>query len=176
MMISIVVPVYNEEKAIEDFLERLPYQDGVEVIIADGYSLDNTVSLAQGRSVKITQSVKGRASQMNAGAKMAQGDVLIFLHADCFLEEGALAAVEDCLRNGFIGGCFSLRINSDTIIYRFIEASGNIRAKILKIFYGDQAIFVRRDVFQKLGGYDEVPVFEDIFFSQKIVLHPICQA
>ncbi len=167
-MISIIVPVYNEEKSLGEFLQRLPYQDGIETIIADGQSLDATASLARKYPVKIIQTIKNRASQMNAGARIAQGDVFIFLHADCFLGEGSLAAINDCLKKGYIGGCLSQRINSDKIIYRLIEASGNVRARLTKIFYGDQAIFARRDIFLKLGGFDEVLLFEDILFSRKM--------
>lgn len=167
-MISIIMPVYNEENIIREVLAALPYNDKIEAIVVDGGSQDRTLEFAKGFPVKAIRAVKGRASQMNAGAKIARGDMLLFLHADCFLEKGALSDAQACLKDGCIGGCFSLRINSDKIVYRLIEASGNIRARMSKIFYGDQAIFVRRDIFQKLGGYDDVPLFEDIFFSRKM--------
>lgn len=167
-MTSIIIPVHNEEMAIQQLLERLPYNDDLEVIVVDGMSSDSTVALAKKYPVNILQAPKNRALQMNEGAKRARGDAFLFLHADCFLEEGVLEAIKDYLTKGYIGGCLSQRINSNRIIYRFIEASGNIRARLFKIFYGDQAIFVRKDIFLKLGGFDAVPLFEDILFSRKM--------
>jgi rSAM/selenodomain-associated transferase 2 len=138
------------------------------VILADGNSSDRTVEFAERYPVKIIAGEKGRAKQMNAGANAAAGRYLIFLHADCFLESGALEAIKDAFNDGYIGGCLSCRINSPKIMYRLIEASGNIRARISKIFYGDQAIFARRDIFFKIGGFDDVALFEDILLSKKM--------
>lgn len=167
-MISVIMPVYNEEESIQEALSRLLRNNNIEVIVADGNSSDRTIELAKQYPVKIITSEKGRARQMNAGAKAAAGRYLIFLHADCFLQEGALGAVADYLDSGYVGGCLSQKINSTGIIYRVIEASGNIRARLSKIFYGDQAIFARRDIFFKLGGFDDVALFEDILFSRKM--------
>lgn len=167
-MISVVMPVYNEEATIQEALSGLLRNNNIEVIVADGNSSDRTVELAKQYPVKIVASEKGRAKQMNAGAEAAAGRYIIFLHADCFFGRGALEAIGDSLNNGYIGGCLSHRINSRRIIYRLIEASGNIRARISKIFYGDQAIFARRDIFFKIGGFDDVALFEDILFSQKM--------
>lgn len=167
-MISVIMPVYNEEAAIGEALSSLLGNNNIEVIVADGASSDRTVERAMRYPVRVISSEKGRARQMNAGAKAAQGQYLIFLHADCFFENGALEAVKDALNNGYIGGCFYYKIHSPRIIYRLIEASGNIRARLSKIFYGDQAIFVRRDAFFKIGGFDDVDLFEDILFSRKM--------
>ncbi|TAN60726.1 glycosyltransferase [bacterium] len=167
-MISIIMPVYNEEAAIGEALSGLLRNNNIEVIVADGNSSDRTVELAKRYPVKIIFSKKGRAQQMNAGAKAAAGRYLIFLHADCFLESGAIEAIKGAFNDGYAGGCLSCRINSPKIMYRLIEASGNIRARISKIFYGDQAIFARRDIFFKIGGFDDVALFEDILFSQKM--------
>ncbi len=105
---------------------------------------------------------------MNEGAKAARGDILVFLHADCIIDGKALAAVSKAVEGGFAGGCLSQRIDSKGWIYRFIESSGNIRARLSRVFYGDQAIFVRKDVFDRAGGFDEVELLEDIMFSKKI--------
>lgn len=99
---------------------------------------------------------------------MPRGEVMLFLHADCLLEEESLETIENLLKDGYIGGCLSQRINSARPIYRFIEASGNLRAKLFRVFYDDQAIFVRRDIFSKVGGFDNVPLFEDVLFSKKM--------
>ena len=168
-MMSIVIAAYNEEAVIRQTLSTLPYGSNMEVIVVDGASTDKTVELAKQFPVKVIECSKNRALQMNKGAGIASGDILLFLHADCILEEGALEKIKDCLAKGYIGGCLSQKISSDKIIYRFIEASGNIRARLSKIFYGDQAIFVRRDVFFKLGGFDNLPLFEDILFSKKLM-------
>ncbi|MCF7907453.1 MAG: TIGR04283 family arsenosugar biosynthesis glycosyltransferase [Candidatus Omnitrophica bacterium] len=168
MKVSIIIPTYNEENSIESTLGPLIGENGCEVIVVDGYSKDRTKEIVRSYPVIFKQAGKNRANQLNAGAGIAGGDVLVFLHADCILEKGGLPAIINSVKKGFIGGCSSQRINSSALIYRFIEASGNIRAKLSHIFYGDQAIFVRRDIFQKIGGFDDVALFEDIIFSRKL--------
>ena len=167
-MISVIVPVYNEEKIIKQFLSSFSYNYSLEVIVVDGQSSDRTKEFAKMFPIKVIGCIKNRAQQMNSGARSANGDILLFLHADCLVERGSLEEISDCLNNGYIGGCLSQRITSDKMIYRFIEASGNIRANISKIFYGDQAIFVKKDKFLKLGGFDNVALFEDALFSKKL--------
>ncbi len=167
-MISIIIPVYNEEKTIEKTLSSLIKETGVEVIVVDGGSTDSTVSCICNYPVTVIKEKKNRALQMNAGAREAKGDVLLFLHADCILEEGAIGAIRDSVSSGFVGGCLRQVINSPGFIYRMIEASGDIRAKVSRIFYGDQAIFVRKDIFSKLNGYDDVSLFDDVLFSKKL--------
>lgn len=167
-MISIIVPVYNEEKTIKQLLDSFSYNNGCEVIVVDGKSKDRTLELAGQYPVRTAVSKRNRALQMNEGARKARGDILLFLHADCFLEAGALDEIKRHLDNGDIGGCLSQRIDSKRIIYRSIEASGNIRARLSKVFYGDQAIFVKRDVFLRMGGFSNVWIFEDIIFSKKL--------
>lgn len=167
-MISIIIPVYNEEKIIRKVLGGMQYGDSIEVIVVDGGSHDRTVEFAGQYPVKVVQSIQNRAVQMNKGAEVSCGDVLLFLHADCILEEGSLKAIQNSLRGGYHGGCLSQKIVSSNIIFRCIETSGNLRAKWFKVFYGDQAIFMRKDIFLKLGGFDRVHLFEDVLFSKKI--------
>lgn len=167
-MVSVIIPVYNEEAAIEKALRSLPDTDELEVIVVDGGSADKTVELARPFQVRIVSASKNRALQMNVGAGEANGETLLFLHADTILEEGALEAVQDCANTGYVGGCFTHKIDSDRIIYRIIEASGNLRAKLFGVFYGDQGIFVRKDVFIKMGGFDDVRLFEDVIFSKRL--------
>src|SRR3989304_2310283 len=121
-MITIIIPVYNEEKIIREVLGTLPYGDNIEVIIVDGESNDRTVEFAGQYPVKVIESVKNRAVQMNKGAEAACGDILLFLHADCLLEQGSLDTIQSYLNNGYIGGCLSQKIKSQKIIFRFIEA------------------------------------------------------
>jgi rSAM/selenodomain-associated transferase 2 len=167
-MVSVIVPVYNEEATIGRLLSSLPVNDSTEVIVVDGGSTDATVGLAKQFSVKLIKTAKNRAIQMNTGASEAEGDVLLFLHADTILENDGLNAVQDCAGGGCVGGCFTQKIDSDKAIYRVIEASGNLRARRSRVFYGDQAIFVRKDVFHQIGGFDEVDLFEDVVFSRKL--------
>lgn len=168
IMISVIIPVYNEENIIRNALEILPYSNNLEVIIADGGSSDKTVKFAEQYPVKVICCVKNRAAQMNEGANFAKGEILLFLHADCFLEAGSLEEIRCRLDKGYVGGCLSQRIDSKKIIYRSIEASGNIRARLSKVFYGDQAIFVRKDVFFRMGGFSDMKIFEDIIFSKRL--------
>jgi rSAM/selenodomain-associated transferase 2 len=167
-MISIIIPVYNEENVIRKILGSLSYSDNAEVIVVDGKSSDRTVEFAKQYPVKIIQCIKNRAFQMNEGARVAGGEIFLFLHADCVLEDGSLEKIEHSLSGGYVGGCLKQKINSNRIIYRYIEASGNIRARLFKIFYGDQAIFVRRNIFFKIGGFDDVDLFDDVIFSKKL--------
>lgn len=168
-MISIIIPVYNEEKTIKETLEDLvSYGNDIETIVVDGGSFDTTMDIVRLYPVKRIQCVKNRALQMNEGAYAASGDILLFLHSDCLLERQSLNTVSSFIKNGYVGGCLSQRINSNRLVYRLIESSGNIRAKFFKVFYGDQAIFVRRDIFLKVGGFDNKPLFEDVILSGKL--------
>ena len=168
-MVSVIIPVYNEESTIRKALSALTYKDCLEVIVVDGESQDRTREFARTFPARVVGCTKNRALQMNKGAQLATRDALVFLHADCRLEEGSLRAISDCLEDGCVGGCLTQRIDSNKFIYRLIGYLGNIRARMSKIFYGDQAIFVRRDIFFKLGGFDNLPLFEDILFSKKLM-------
>lgn len=167
-MISVIIPTYNEEENITSLLQSFNYNDNCEVIIVDGGSSDKTVELAAKFPVKILKSGNGRAKQMNVGANHARGDILLFLHADCILEDGSIGKIKDSIKDGFIAGCLRHKIVSSRMIYRFIEFSGDLRARLYKVFYGDQAIFVKKDCFFKLGGYDDVELFDDVMFSKKL--------
>jgi rSAM/selenodomain-associated transferase 2 len=168
-MISIVIPVYNEEKILEmnaSFFGRLSKQS--ELLFVDGGSIDRTVELAA-RYVNVLHCKKGRAKQMNYGAEHARNDILLFMHADNCISGEALENIENNIHStGAVGGCLTQRIDKKGLIYRLIEMQGNIRARRSRIFYGDQGIFVRKDVFNRLGGFPDVPVFEDVLFSKKV--------
>jgi len=167
-MVSCIIPVYNEEKLIGSTLDNLSRFEGLEIIVVDGGSSDRSRDVINTYPVTSISSPKGRSHQMNVGAAVAKGSILLFLHADCILEPGALEAVSEAIGQGSIGGCFTQEINGRNIFYRSIEFSGNIRAKIAKVFYGDQGIFVRKDAFLKIGGFDSVVLFEDVIFSRKL--------
>ena len=167
-MISVVVPVYNEEKLLETTLSRLTRQTGPhELLCVDGGSGDGTASIAN-RFGKVLTSEKGRAAQMNRGAAEARGEILFFLPADAVLEEGALEAVEEAVRQGYDGGCLTQQIQGRRLLFRTMELSGTLRARWFRIFYGDQAIFVKRRLFQELGGFPVSPLFEDVAFTRRL--------
>lgn len=167
-MISIIIPTYNEEKTINDLLQFIQDYDA-EIIIADGGSTDKTLDIAANfKKINVLKTNKGRARQMNQAVNIAQGDILLFLHADCILEHNALEDIIKCIAQGYAGGCLSQQISSHKKIYRYIESSGNLRAKFSGIFYGDQAMFVKKDIFLSLDGFDNIDIFEDVLFSKKL--------
>lgn len=166
--ISIIVPVLNEEEVLTKNSSHFnELKRNGEVIFVDGGSSDKTIEIAS-QLGRVLRSKKGRALQMNSGAKETGGDVLLFLHADCFLERSAIPKACESVKKGAVGGCFTQRLDNEMPMYRKIEYKGNKRAKLTKIFSGDQGIFVRKDVFFGLGGFPEVPVLEDILFSKML--------
>jgi rSAM/selenodomain-associated transferase 2 len=147
------------------------------VILADGGSGDRTTALfseitaawpgPRPRSQLVESARRGRALQMNAGARAARGDVLLFLHADTLLPPEALAAVDAALRDRrIVGGGFRHRFDERGVILGTISLWSTARARLTRVHYGDQAMFVRRQVFEALGGFQEIPLFEDLRFAQ----------
>jgi len=169
MKISIIIPVLNESSHIAETLQKLePFRGYAQIIVVDGGSNDNTIEIAHHYARVITSS-RGRAVQMNAGAREAWGEVLLFLHADTSLPDGALTAIEKCLADkNVIGGRFRVRLDLPGWQYRMVDSSINIRDRIFGGFTGDQAIFIRTPVFQKLGGYTEIPLMEDLDLGKRM--------
>ncbi len=168
-MISIIVPVLNEEKSIEKLLKQLSSLEGdKEIIVVDGGSKDRTVEIAS-KYVKVIRSKKGRAFQMNKGAEYARGDILWFVHSDSIVDKNSLKKIKETINKGYIGGGFSLYFYDYNIPFmKFVSVTSNWRARYLGLLFGDQGIFVRRDVFDKLGGYPEIEIMEDWEFSRKL--------
>lgn len=169
-MVSIIIPVLNEEKCIEGFLSRLQkFKKKSEIILVDGGSEDKTIEIAKKfDDIKIVFSRRGRSWQMNVGAKVANGDILLFLHADTYLPEDALDAVEEIIREGADGGCFSLSIDSSHLLLRVASRLITLKTKITHVATGDQTIFVRRKIFDAFGGYANIPLMEDLDFTRKL--------
>ena len=166
--ISVIIPILNEAKILEKTLSQLQSELGQhELIVVDGGSTDGSVHIAEKYGRVITSEL-GRAKQLNTGAASATGDILIFLHADVWVEPGALASVATALSSGYIGGGFQQKIDGTHFLYRAIEIAGNIRGKYLKVFYGDSGIFLKRADFEKIGGFPEVPILEEMEFSKKL--------
>ena len=164
--ISIIVPTFNEEMNIKQCLETVVDIPGIEVIVVDGGSADRTVEIVgQYRDVKIVSSEMRRSIQMNKGAGYARGEILLFLHADCVLSREDVLNVRNVFRcSTFVGGAFKIRLLSDKFPYRLIEMGINFRSTLFKLPYGDQGLFVKRSVFEELGGFREVPNCEDLDF------------
>ncbi len=168
-MISVIIPVYNEEECLlkNDVYYQVISQSG-ELIFVDGGSTDRTVPLAR-KLGRVITAPKNRGAQMNKGAKEAKYNILLFLHADAIIHLENLQQIVKAIEGKkYIGGCFKQVLDDPAILYRWIAWTGNFRAKVSKVFYGDQAIFVRKDVFQELGGFPEVKMGEDVLFTKKL--------
>ncbi|MEQ9550891.1 MAG: TIGR04283 family arsenosugar biosynthesis glycosyltransferase [Coleofasciculus sp. G3-WIS-01] len=167
--ISVIIPVLNEASTIGSVLERLMGTNNVDVIVVDGGSRDETVTVARSRNVQVISTPPGRACQMNAGAARATGDILLFLHADT-----RLPANFDCLvRQGLqepqtIAGAFELRIDSQQFGLRLIERLVNWRSRFFSMPYGDQAIFLKATSFHRIGGFPNLPIMEDFEFIRRL--------
>ncbi len=164
--ISVIIPILNEAKILEETLSQLqPELEHHELIVVDGGSTDPSVQIAE-KYGKVVPSERGRAKQLNTGAAVATGDILIFLHADIWLESGAFAAVATAISSGYVGGGFRQKIDGKNVLYRLIELAGDIRGRYLKVFYGDSGIFLARMDFEKIGGFPDVPILEEMEFSK----------
>lgn len=168
--LSIVVPTLDEAAGIVATLAALqPLRAaGHEVVVVDGGSRDATPALAQPLADRVLAAPPGRAVQMNAGARAAAGDVLVFLHADSRLPAGAAAAIARALAGGARWGRFDVTIAGRPRILRVVAAMMNVRSRLTGIATGDQGIFVERALFAASGGYAEIPLMEDIALSKSL--------
>ena len=170
-MVSIIIPTYNEEKALPETLRHLLSESGdYEVLVVDGGSTDATQDIVmQEQRVRLVSTSKGRASQMNAGAALASGDWLLFLHADTKLPRGALARLNVMEQDRTVqAGGFWHRFSGDDWRLRLVSYLDNFRCRFSRIIYGDQALFVRRTLFEQLGRFSEQPILEDVAFSERL--------
>ena len=166
--ISIIIPVLNEAEIIKQTLVRLTLPE-VEIIVVDGGSQDNTVAIATQTAKVITIIGKGRAGQMNAGANIAQSDILLFLHADTQLPVNFIKLVTQTLKQpNTIAGAFELKIDGTQTSLRWIEQLVKMRSRRLSLPYGDQAIFISKQAFIEVGGYAELPIMEDFEFIKRV--------
>ncbi len=165
MNISVIIPTLNESENIGFLLEYLKsLNSGLELIVVDGQSLDNTVELAKPHA-KVLFSDRGRGKQMNIGAQKACGEILWFLHADCTPHLKSVTAIKKSLKNSkIVGGAFEYTLNHPGRIFRLSEFMSNQKNLLLKLIYGDMGIFVRKNIFDKIGGYKEIPLMEDMQF------------
>ena len=170
--ISIIIPTLNEEAHLPKTLAAVAGIDKCEVILVDGGSSDQSVAVATQYGCTVLPSPPGRAKQMNTGATVARGEIFIFLHADTVLPCGFSQTVSDALsRKNVIAGAFSLQLDNTGLKYRIICRGANIRSSLLQLPYGDQALFIKKDTFQQLGGYPDLPIMEDYAFVKLLKSH-----
>lgn len=170
MKVSIIVPVLNEAKTITSTLEHLQEyrQQGHEVIVIDGGSHDDTVACTQGLVDNLLQSKSGRAFQMNVGAKCAHGEILLFLHADTLLPRNACDQINEVIEQGNSWGRFNVRLSGGSWLFRVIEKMMNWRSCLMSVATGDQAIFVSKSMFNKVGAYPDIELMEDIVLCSEL--------
>jgi rSAM/selenodomain-associated transferase 2 len=174
-MISIITPILNESGYIKPYLEHLNRLKGdFELILVDGGSTDNTIQevneyrkLFEG-DLKLVKTSRGRGRQMNKGAELAKGDILLFLHVDCALENDSMQVIENEINaQDIIGGGMVQTFSDPDLFLRLASNFGNIRTRVTSTFFGDYGIFIKRDVFKKIGGYDDIIFLEDLEFCHK---------
>src|SRR5438094_5225151 len=169
MQFSIIVPVFNEAPLIRQFLlhlrERSP---GAEIIVADGESTDGTANLAARFCDRLVESQRGRATQMNAGAHAAHGDILWFVHADVELPQQCLDEIARIMEDSnVVGGYFRIRLPG-ALIYRLTDSFAHYAGILLRMRCGDHGIFCRRTAFVDVGGFPTVPLMEDVEFFRRL--------
>ena len=169
MRISIIIPVLNEGGTIASTLESLVPLAVEEVIVVDGGSADRTRDIVAGTQAILSFSECNRSRQMNHGAELSKGDVLLFLHADTRLPTSAVTDISSALQDPqCVGGRFDVKLDSSSWIFQIIGRLINLRSRWTKVATGDQAIFVRREVFEVVEGFPDLPVMEDIAFSRAL--------
>ncbi|RAK08630.1 rSAM/selenodomain-associated transferase 2 [Halanaerobium saccharolyticum] len=172
VQLSVVIPTLNEEKNIADLIDYLKNEKvKTEIIISDADSSDQTREIAASRGAKVVNSRQGnRGLQLNKGAEIASAPLILFLHADSTLENSALNSLVKKMKRkpDKIGGCFSLKIESEHPLLKFISWSSNLRARYLNLIFGDQGMFIKKEIFKKLGGFPEIELMEDWEFSRKM--------
>jgi rSAM/selenodomain-associated transferase 2 len=170
MRLSVVVPALNEERAIAAALDAIRRgAPDAEVIVVDGGSTDATCAAAGTLADRVIEAPRGRARQMNAGAAASRGEALAFVHADTIVPQSFAADIAGALADpAVIGGRFDVALDSSAPAYRLIGALISIRSRLSRTATGDQAIFVRREIFERLGGFPDIELCEDLDFARKL--------
>lgn len=175
--ISVIVPVLHEGERILRLLRQLAAEQATvsyEVIVVDGDRYGSTINLIPPlRHVRTLVASPGRGSQLNAGVQLAQGEILLFLHADTQLPALALTQIQQLLHNRpeYAGGAFDLGIDSPRWLLQVVAQFASWRSRLTRIPYGDQAVFLRRAIFELVGGYPEIPLMEDVALMRRVKCH-----
>jgi glycosyltransferase involved in cell wall biosynthesis len=169
LSISVVIPALNEARRIGEVVRHALSLGDVEVVVADGGSSDDTARLAREAGARVVHAPPGRGPSLDAGASAATGDVLLFLHADTHLPDDAIDHVRATLHDPrVIGGNFYLRFVPYTPAGLAFTAWAHLRRSLWHAYGGQSAIFVRRGVFEELGGYGDLPLLEDRIFARRL--------
>jgi rSAM/selenodomain-associated transferase 2 len=171
-IVSVIIPVLNEGERINEMLHSLTLSAGNmprEIIVVDADPAGATIArIADADIIRLT-APKGRASQMNAGAARARGDILLFLHADTLLPKNALRKITAALADvRYVGGAFDLGLSNPRWIFRLTGWCASLKHRLTRVPYGDQAIFIRRNYFKSLGGYPEISFMEDVELMKRV--------
>lgn len=167
--ISVIIPTLNEANYLPHALNSLYGAENIETIVVDGGSSDGTLGIAKHASCQVLRALPNRAGQLNAGAGFASGSILLFLHADTRLPPGFDSTVRTTLNEpGVVGGAFRLRIDAPGRSLRIIEWAVGFRSRFFQMPYGDQGIFVNREIFHELGGFPELPIMDDFEFVRRL--------
>ena len=169
MKLSIIIPALNEEQNIRLSIERARALNPHEVLVVDGGSTDQTCCIAAELKCRLIHSQPGRAIQQNLGADLSTGDTLLFLHADCWLPPQAAHQIESALKSPETpGGAFCQSIGRTGMVFRCLEAGNALRVCCTRIAFGDQGIFLRRDIFEQLGKFPRIPLMEDVLLMRRL--------
>lgn len=167
--LSVIVPALNEESRIGGLLDDIGIGDDCQVVVADGGSTDGTAGLAAERGALVVAAPRGRAVQMNAGARSATGGILLFLHADTRLPGSFREMIVKALGDPAVaGGAFRFALDGEGPFLRLVERGANFRARRMGVIFGDQGIFVRAAHFRDVGGFPEQPIMEDYELVRRI--------
>jgi len=163
--LSVIIPALDEEDVVAQAVRSV--RDEAEVIVVDGGSEDRTRAVAEAEGAAVLTAPSGRGRQLDAGARRAAGDWLVFLHADTRLETGWASALRR-LGADVVGGAFRFAIDSPRLGYRVVEAGVALRCRLWQLPYGDQGLFVRREVYGMIGGFPPLPLMEDVVFVRRL--------
>ncbi|HJY81598.1 MAG TPA: TIGR04283 family arsenosugar biosynthesis glycosyltransferase [Candidatus Binatia bacterium] len=167
--VSVIIPALNEARNIAQTLTQVRQAGESQLVVVDGDSSDGTPEIARSYADLVLSAPRGRARQMNVGARAATGEVLLFLHADTVLPRGFPGMLAQALADPeVVGGRFDVRLDTPGYLFRVIETLMNLRSRWTRISTGDQAIFVRRETFLAVGGYPEIDLMEDLALSRKL--------
>ncbi len=167
--ISIIIPVLDEETSIPGLLDHLRRFRDAEILVVDGGSRDRTRELVRRGGLRLLTSAPGRGRQQNRGAAAATGDILLFLHSDTRLPADGPDHVRRLLaRPGVAAGAFRLAIQAKGVSYRLIEAGANLRSRLLQLPWGDQALFMKKEIFESAGGFPDQPLLEELVLLQRL--------
>lgn len=171
-VLSVIVPVLHEPRQIKariDSLVEMAATDGaMEVIVVDGSPHGESLRSLHGLPLRTAIAPQGRSLQMNAGASLAIGTLLLFLHVDTELPFEAPSLIRQALAGQVIAGAFDLKIKSENVALKFIALTASLRSRLTRAPYGDQAIFVRKDYFSRMGMYAPIPIMEDVELMRRI--------